>query len=79
MYAIRTIDGTRTVLHATYQRLYTQPVDDFSFLLEDEEYIASAPEGMRGILGDGLFFGTDNANSGVDMKKFMEGAVRSKL
>ncbi len=75
----RTIDGTRTVLHATYQRLYTQPVDDFSYLLEDEEYMASAPEGMRGILGEGLFFGTGNAKSGVDMKKFYEGAVRSKL
>ena len=75
----RTIDGTRTVLHATYQRLYTQPIDDFSYLLEDEEYMASAPEGMRGLLGEGLFFGTGSAEGGVDMKKFTEATVRSKL
>lgn len=75
----RSIDGTRTVLHATYQRLYTQPIDDFSYLLKDEKYMASAPEGMRGILGEGLFFGTGNADGGVDMEKFTAATVRSKL
>jgi hypothetical protein len=75
----RTVDGTRTVLHATYQRLYTQPIDDFSYLLKDEAYMATAPEGMRGLLGDGLFFGTGNAEGGVNMPKFIEATIRSKL
>ena len=75
----RTVDGVRTVLHATYQRLYTQPIDDYSYLLKDEAYMASAPEAMRGLLGDGLFFGTATHEGGVDMAKFMEATVRSKL
>ena len=75
----RTVDGVRTVLHATYQRLYTQPIDDYSYLLKDEAYMASAPEAMRGLLGDGLFFGTANRDGMVDMVKFMEATVRSKL
>ena len=75
----RRIDGTRTVLHATYQRLYTQPIDDYSHLLKDEAYMASAPEAMRGLLGDGLFFGTASPESMVDMGKFYEATVRSKL
>ena len=75
----RTIDGTRTVLHASYQRLYTQPIDDYSYLLKDEAYMASAPEGMRGLLGEGLFFGTGNAEGGVDIGKIQEAAIRSKL
>ena len=33
----RTDPGARTVLHATYQRLYTQPIDDFTYLLKDEK------------------------------------------
>ena len=47
----RTIDGTRTVFHAAYQRVYTQPIDDYSYLLKDEAYMASAPNAMRGLLG----------------------------
>ena len=54
----RTIPGTRTVLHATYQRLYTQPIDDFTYLLKDPDYMANAPEGMRQLLGADLFFHT---------------------
>ena len=34
---------------------------------------------MRGLLGDGLFFGTATHEGGVDMVKFMEATVRSKL
>ena len=75
----RTIDGTRTVLHASYSRLYTQTIDDYTYLLEDEAYMASAPEGMRGLLGDGLFFGTGNVEGGVDIDKIKEAAIRSKL
>lgn len=75
----RIIDGTRTVLHASYSRLYMQPIDDYTYLLEDEAYMASAPEGMRGLLGDGLFFGTGNVDGGVDIGKIMEAAIRSKL
>ena len=76
----RTIPGTRTVLHATYQRLYTQPIDDYTFLLDDEDYMASAPAAMRGLLGADLFFGTATPQSGgTDMKKFMRSAAMSKL
>ena len=50
--------ATRTVLHATYQRLYTQPIDDFRYLLQDAAYMAKAPEGMRQLLGADLFFHT---------------------
>ena len=75
----RTIDGTRTVLHATYQRLYTQPIDDYTYLLEDEDYMASAPEAMRGLLGANLFFGTARPGTMVDMTKFGEATIRSKL
>ena len=76
---VRRVDGTRTVLHATYQRLYTQPIDDYTYLLEDEEYMASAPEAMRGLLGENLFFGTAKPGSMVDMRKFGEATIRSKL
>ena len=75
----RTIDGTRTVLHATYQRLYTQPIDDYTHLLEDEEYMASAPEAMRQLLGADLFFGTAKPGSMVNMARFGEATIRSKL
>lgn len=75
----RKTDGVRTVLHATYQRLYTQPIDDYSYLLRDEAYLASAPEGMRQLLGDGLFFGTSSVKGIVDMDKFREATIRSKL
>ena len=75
----RTIPGTRTVLHATYQRLYTQPIDDFTYLLKDDEYMATAPEGMRQLLGADLFFHTATPDHDVDMKKFMYAAAAAKL
>jgi hypothetical protein len=75
----RTIPGTRTVLHATYQRLYTQPIDDYTFLLRDDEYVANASEAMLNLLGSKLFFGTATATSGgTDMRKFMDSAGMSK-
>ena len=74
----RTIPGTRTVLHATYQRLYTQPIDDFTYLLKDEEYMASAPQGMRQLLGADLFFHTATPEHDVDMQKFMYAAAAAK-
>lgn len=75
----RTIPGTRTVLHATYQRLYVQPIDDFTYLLKDAEYMANAPEGMRQLLGADLFFHTATPEQDVDMKKFMYAVAASKL
>lgn len=75
----RTVDGERVVLHATYQRFYTQPIDDYSYLLEDEAYMASAPEGMREILGAHAFFGTSKPGSMIDMTKFSEATIRTKL
>jgi hypothetical protein len=75
----RTIPGTRTMLHATYQRLYTQTIDDFSYLLDDEEYMASAPEGMRSLLGADLFFGTSTLTTDIDMEKFARTSAASKL
>ena len=73
---VRRIDGTRTVLHATCERLYTQPIDDYTYLLKDE---ASAPEAVRGLLGENLFFGTAKPGSMVDMREFGEATNRSKL
>lgn len=75
----RRVDGVRTVLHATYQRFYTQPIDDYTYLLKDEAYMASAPDAMRGLLGERAFFGTAHAGSMVDMVKFGEATIRSKL
>ena len=75
----RSIPGTRTVLHATYQRLYTQPIDDFTYLLKDAEYMANAPEGMRQLLGADLFFHTATPERDVDMGKFMYAVAASKL
>ncbi len=75
----RTIPGTRTVLHATYQRLYTQPIDDFTYLLKDAEYMSTAPEGMRQLLGADLFFHTATPERDVDMEKFMYAVAASKL
>ena len=76
----RTIPGTRTVLHATYQRLYTQPIDDYSYLLDDEDYVEAASPELLSLLGHDLFFGTATATSGgTDMKKFMHSANMSKI
>ncbi len=55
---VRTVPGVRTVLHASCQRLYTQPVQDYTHLLCDEAYLAAAPEGIRGLVGADLFFGS---------------------
>ena len=55
---VRTVPGVRTVLHASCQRLYTQPVQDYTHLLRDEAYLAAAPEGIRGLVGADLFFGS---------------------
>ena len=76
---LRRVAGQRTVLHATYQRLYTQPMDDYSHLLQDEAYLASAPEGMRGLLGERLFFGSSHAGSMGDIARVNETCMRSKL
>jgi len=75
----RTIPGTRTVLHATYQRLYTQPIDDYTYLLKDEDYVAAASDELLGLLGADLFFGTATAVcGGTNMTKFMKSALMSK-
>lgn len=75
----RSIPGTRTMLHATYQRFYTQTIDDFSYLLDDEDYLAKAPEGIRGLLGEDLFFGTSTLSTDIDMEKFAAATAASKL
>ncbi len=75
----RTIPGTRTVLHATYQRLYTQPIDDYTYLLQDETYVQNASKELLGLLGADLFYGTATATSGgVDMVKFLKSAILAK-
>ena len=72
----RTIPGTRTVLHAAYQRLYTQPIEDYSHLLQDEAYLASAPDAMRSLLGADLGLGTSTvANGGPDVDLFAKMTV----
>lgn len=75
----RTIPGTRTMLHSTYQRLYTQPIDDFSHLRDDPEYLASAPEGMRDLLGVDLFFGTSTQTVDIDVAKLERASAASRL
>ena len=75
----RTIAGTRTVLHATYQRLYTQPIDDYSYLLKDEDYVANSSPEILSLLGQDLFYGTATPTSGgTNMDKFMKSASMSK-
>ena len=75
----RTIPGTRTVLHATYQRLYTQPIDDYTYLLKDEAYVRNASKEMMGLLGADLFYGTATPTSGsTDLIKFMKSTILSK-
>lgn len=76
---VRTIDGTRTVLHATYQRLYTQPIDDYTYLLKDEAYVKNASQEMLGLLGADLFYGTATPTSGgTNMVNFMKSSIMSK-
>ena len=58
---VRTVPGVRTLLHASCQRLYTQPVEDYTHLLRDEAYLAAAPEEIRGLVGADLFFGTKSS------------------
>ena len=75
----RTIPGTRTVLHATYQRLYTQPIDDYTYLLKDDEYVKNASKEILGLLGADLFYGSATPTSGgVDMVKFMRSTILAK-
>lgn len=76
---IRTVPGERTVLHATYQRLYTQPIDDYTYLLDDENYIEQASPELLGLLGVDLFYGTATPTSGgPNMIKFMKSTIASK-
>ncbi len=76
---IRRIPGERTVLHATYQRLYTQPIDDYTYLLDDEEYVSNASPEMLSLLGADLFYGTATATSGgTNMVNFMTSTIKSK-
>ena len=66
-------------MHATFQRLYSQPIDDYTYLLEDEEYVASASEALLRLIGAEVFFGTATAVSGgVDMKKIVQCSLMSK-
>lgn len=75
----RTIPGTRTVLHATFQRLYTQPIEDYTHLLGDEEYVASASPALLRLIGAHAFFGTStNTNGGVDMEKIVQCSLMAK-
>jgi len=75
----RTIPGTRTVLHATYQRLYTQPIDNYDYLLNDQQYVENASPELLSLLGTDLFYGTATPTSGgTNMDKFMKSASMSK-
>lgn len=75
----RNIAGTRTVLHATYQRLYAEPIDDFTYLLKDEAYMATAPEGIQQLLGADLFFNTSTPKRDTDLEKFVCAVAASKF
>ena len=67
------------MLHATFQRLYTQPIEDYTHLLKDEEYVASASQALLNLVGAQVFFGTSTAvNGGVDMQKIVQCSLMSK-
>ena len=51
------------------QRLYTQPVRDYPHLPRAEAYLAAAPEGIRGLLGADLFFGSESSTGIADPEK----------
>tara|TARA_Y100001934_G_C12230163_1_gene715018 strand:- start:146 stop:1048 length:903 start_codon:yes stop_codon:yes gene_type:complete len=55
---VRTVPGVRTLLHASCQRLYTTPIEDYTDLLRDEAYMTAASNEIRGLLGADLMFGT---------------------
>ena len=55
---VRSVPGVRTLLHASCQRLYTTPIEDYTNLLRDEAYMAAASEEIRGLLGADLMFGS---------------------
>ena len=59
---MRTVPGVRTLLHLSCQRLYTQPVEDYTHLLRDEAYMAAASEEIRGMVGADLIFGSVGPN-----------------
>ena len=75
----RKASGVRTMLHATYQRFYTQPIDDYSYLLENHDYMKKAPKEMGLLLGERAFFGTGSEDKMVDVQKFEEAMVRTRL
>ena len=76
---VRTVPGVRTVLHASCQRLYTQPVEDYTHLLRDEAYLAAASEAIRGLVGADLFFGTaTSTSSGADPEKVAKTLVMAQ-
>ena len=58
---VRSVPGVRTLLHASCQRLYTTPVEDYTHLLRDEAYMAAASEEIRGLVGADLMFGSYSA------------------
>lgn len=66
------------MLHATYQRLFTQPIDDYTFLLKDEQYMSNAPDAMRGLLGPEIFFSSATADDGLDGEKLMKSVLMAK-
>ena len=51
------------------QRLYTQPVRDYTHLPRAEAYLAARPEAIRGLLGADLFFGSESSTGIADPEK----------
>ena len=61
------------------QRLYTQPIEDYAHLLEDEAYVASASPALLRLIGAHAFFGTSTeVNGGVDMEKIVQYSLMAK-
>ena len=76
---VRTVPGVRTILHASCQRLYTQPVEDYTHLLRDEAYMAAASEAIRGMVGADLLFGSKSPQGVVpDPDKTMKTLLMSQ-
>ena len=75
----RTTPGTRTVLHAAYQRVSAlNPPTTSPASLQGRDYMANAPEGMRQLLG-GFVFPTATPERDLDMKPFTCAVAASKL
>ena len=63
----------------SFQRLYTQLINDVTYLLKNVKYMASARKGIRQLLGADLLFHTATPERDTDMERFAHAVAASKL